>query len=131
VILGDENIEINAEWERCRHYIEAALGNSPGFESIEDVERLLEDGTYMLWTGADSAVVARIVIYPNRKVFEIMHGGGDKAELIHRLGPLMESFALRQGCDAMAVMGRKGWIREGEKIGWHLGYVCMMKSLKH
>jgi len=118
------------EWERCRHYIEAALQHSPHFESIEDVEQMLGEGTYMLWTGADCALVTRIVIYPNKKIFEVVHGGGNKREIIERLGPALEEFAVNQGCDALAVIGRKGWIREGERAGWHLGYVCMMKSLK-
>lgn len=122
---------MNAEWERCRHYIEAALDNSPHLEAIEDVERRLGEGTYMLWTGAECALVTQIMNYPSKRVMEVVHGGGSKREIIERLGPVMEDFAVKQGCDSMAVIGRRGWLREGEKAGWHLGYVCMMKTLKH
>lgn len=121
---------VTAEWNRCRHYIEAALDRSPHLESIEDVERRLGEGTYMLWTGDDCALVTQIMNYPSKRVMEVVHGGGNKREIIGRLGPALEEFAVKQGCDSLAVIGRRGWIREGEKAGWHLGFVVMMKALK-
>lgn len=118
-----------SEWERCRHYIEAALCNSPGLEDIEAVEGALDRGGYMLWTGANCAAITDISIYPSRKVLTIVHGGGDKSELIGSLFPRIEEFAALQGCDLIAVTGRKGWEREGEKHGFRFGYVTMIKDL--
>lgn len=120
-----------AEWVRCRHYIEAALANSPGFETIDDVERMLCTGNYMLWTGRECAAIVEISQYAAKRVIAIVHGGGDKNELADELEPMIEAFGRERGCDLIGVMGRKGWIREGEKRGWHLGYVCMLKALKH
>jgi hypothetical protein len=120
-----------SEWERCRHYIEAAIDNSPHLETIEDVEKLLEEGMYMLWTGLNSAVVVEIRNYPTKKILAVVHGGGDKNEIMDQLGPLIEDFAVKNGCQAIASFGREGWKREGERRGWHLGYVCMFKNLKH
>lgn len=117
------------EWARCRHYIEAALRHSPGLEDIEAVEGAVERGGYMLWTDANCAAITDISIYPSRKVLTIVHGGGDKAEMIGKLLPRIEEFAALQGCDLVAVTGRLGWLREGEKHGFRLGYVTMIKDL--
>lgn len=121
---------LEQEWSRTRHWIDAALAHSPGLETLEDVERLLSDGRYMLWTSERCAAVTEIAEYASRKVIVIVHAGGDKAELINEMEPRIAEFGVGQGCDMIAVTGRHGWQREGERHGYRLGFVTMVKDLK-
>lgn len=117
------------EWQRCRPFIEAALERSPGLEDIEDVEGYIDSGSYMLWTGTNCAAITQISVYASRKAVTIVHAGGDKNELINGLTPKIEQFGRDMGCDLIALTGREGWLREGRKRGWRLGYVWMIKNL--
>lgn len=119
-----------SEWARTAHYIEAALAHSPGLETLEDVERMLGVGNYMLWTGDKCAAITEISIYAARNVITIVHAGGDKGELIDVIEPKIAEFGAEQGCDLIAITGREGWKREGEKRGYRLGYVTMIKDLR-
>lgn len=121
---------IATEWERTQHYIGAALARSPGYETLEDVRRMVGTGAYMLWTGENCAAVTRIDRYSQRLVLVLVHAGGDKAELIDVLEPKIAAFAVEWGCDAIMLEGREGWKREGEKRGYRLAYVVMIKDLK-
>lgn len=123
-------MSLETEWARSRHWIGAALDRSPGLETLDDVEQLVFGGNYMLWTGVNCAVVTEIAEYASRKVIVIVHGGGDKDEMIHVLEPRIAEFGAEQGCDLIAITGRKGWIREGEKHGYRLGFVTIVKELK-
>lgn len=122
--------EAQKQWERCRHWIEAAVDRSPGLETIEDVERMVESGNYIFWPGKNCAAITEMQQYAQKKALCVMHGGGDLRELVDELEPALCSFALAAGCDMLMGVGRKGWIRETEKRGYRFGFVTMVKNLK-
>lgn len=123
-------MNLQNEWYRCRHWIEAALAYNPGFETIEDVEARLNDGTYMLWPWFNSAAITEIEIGPRKRVICIRHAGGSKDELIHQITPHIENFGAEQGCESLDVTGRLGWMREGLKHGFRFSHVTMTKDLR-
>lgn len=116
-------------WTRCRPWIEAALATSPGFETIEDVERLVAEGSYQVWFGTNCVAITEIASYPRRKVMTVIHGGGDLTELIDELEPSMCVFARSQGCGSIMGTGRKGWERVTEKRGYRFAWITMTKDL--
>lgn len=118
------------EWGRCRHYIEAALAHSPGFETIEDVERHIESGAYQFWPGIHCAAITEIAQFTTKKMLVMQHVGGDLDELLHRMEPHLCAFARAAGCDGIMGLGREGWKRVGEKLGYRLAWVALMKYLK-
>lgn len=118
-------------WEKCRPLIQAALATSPGLESIEDVERLVDEGKYLVFFGKQSCAVAEIAQFALHKAFIIQHGGGDLTELLDVLEPKMCEFARSEGCTMMMGVGRKGWERVTEKRGYRFGYLTMYKDLLH
>ncbi len=118
------------EWARCRHFIEAALGQSPGFETIEDVERLIADGRYQFWPGENCAAVTEIAEFARAKMLVVMHGGGDLIELLEEMEPALCAFARVAGCDGIMGFGRKGWQRVCERRGYRFGWLAMVKDLK-
>lgn len=118
------------QWGWARPLIQAAIETSPGFENIEDVERLLAGGTYQAWFGARSCAITEIVSYARRKVLNVVHGGGDLDELLEELEPKMCAFARAQGCDGIMGVGRKGWERVTRKRGYRFAYVAMIKDFE-
>jgi hypothetical protein len=116
-------------WARCKPFIEDALAQNPGLETIEDVERAIERGTYFCWFGNNCAAITEICHYPNKRVLDIRHCGGDLNELLDRLEPAMCEFARENGCTAIMGSGRKGWERIGEKRGYRFAYVSCIKDL--
>lgn len=125
--------EAQKEWGRCKHWIEAALARGPGFEDIEDVERLIADGDYVFFAGKNSAVVCSIEEYSRKKAFVIQHAGGDLDmpvdQMISELDPYMCAFARSAGCALIIERGREGWKKPLEKHGYRVGYVAMIKDL--
>lgn len=117
------------DWPRCRPWIEAALARGPGLETIDDVERYLSEGSYQLLASPNSAVVIELSQYARRKVLTVIHGGGDLEELEDVVEPALCSIARVNGCTAVMLTGRQGWIREGRKKGYDLAFVVMMKDL--
>lgn len=118
------------EWGRCSGWIIAALETSPGFESIEDVERKIASTEYQLWAGRNCAAVTCISTYDRRKVLTVLHGGGDLDELLNELEPVMCKWAALNGCDGITGEGRWGWKPVCEKRGYRLAFVTMIKDLK-
>lgn len=116
-------------WARCRPWIEAALETSPGFETIEDVERLIGEGTYQVFPGRNSVAITEIVSYPRRKVLNIVHGGGNLDELLSEIEPMMCAFARSQDCQTIMGTGRKGWERVTKDRGYLFGWISMVKDL--
>lgn len=118
------------EWARCRPFIEAALARSPGFEAIEDVERLIAESKYQFWPGRHAAVVTEIAQYPQKRVLVVQHAGGDMGELID-MEPSIAAFARVAACDAIMGFGRLGWKRIWERRGYRFGWVAMVKHLQN
>ena len=116
------------EWARCRHWIEAALAHSPGLETIEDVERAIERGSYQVWFGRDCCAVTEIADYARARALMVVHGGGDMGELLDELEPAMCAFARAQGCTLIMGTGRKGWERAAGPRGYRFGWLTMVKS---
>ena len=120
-------------WVRCRHWIEAALARSPGFESIEDIEQRVESGEYIFFAGRDCAAICSIEDYCQKRAFVIQHAGGDPEspifDLISELDPFMCDFARSAGCDLIMEKGREGWKPILEKHGYRVGYIAMIKNL--
>lgn len=121
--------EAQREWERCRPWIVAALEHGPGLESIEDVERLISEGRYSFWPGANCAAVCEVADYGQGKVLTLVHAGGDMKELVEVIEPAICNYARGLGCRAMLVVGRKGWERVCKGVGYEFACITMMKAL--
>jgi hypothetical protein len=130
--MDSESTTARREWRRCRPWIEAAVRRAPfGLETIEDVERMIEEGHYQFWPGRRCAAITEIQVYARKKALCVVHGGGELAELIEEMEPALCDFARAAGCDLVTGIGRKGWQRVCEKHGYSFGWVAMIKALKH
>lgn len=100
-------MSFDAEWERCRPYLEPAC--SDGW-TIDAVENEVRQQRATFWPMPNSAAVTQIAAYPNGKVLRVWLAGGDLDELTHFL-PAGENYARTQGCIAVEMEARPGWER--------------------
>ena len=125
---GEQVTPAQYEWARCRPYIEAALERSPGLETIEDVERRIQDGRYLFWPGKKSAAITEVVQYDQKCAMVMIHGGGDMAEMLE-MEPFICGYAKALGCQLILGTGRKGWEKPGLKRGYKFAWITMWKEL--
>lgn len=102
-------------WATVRGWILPALKPDDGTEA-----ELLADiiaGRATLWTGARCAMVTQFVTEATGKCVHAWLAGGDLNEIV-ALVPGIEAFARTGGCTHATVMGRAGWRRKLEPLGY-------------
>ena len=99
-----------AEFERLRHHVAAALEYAGGSHAVEDIADGIRRGFFQLWPGANSVIVTEIIVYPQLKELYVFLAGGDLDE-IKLMQPLVESWGKSMGCNRVSLAGRKGWER--------------------
>lgn len=99
------------EWERCQHWIEAALPYASNSHRINDVWLAIQNGKAQFFPREKCAIVTEIVDYPRRSVCRIWLAGGDLDELIDAEKDIAQ-WARSIGCSGMEIIGRKGWQRK-------------------
>lgn len=118
-----------SEWERCKHWIEAALPYCYGTHTIEDVERQIVEGKLQFWPGERCAVVTEIVGYPRLRALNFFLVGGDLSELLEKMEPAIVAWAKALGCTRVAQTGRKGWGRILAPLGYQTTLSVMIRDL--
>ena len=105
------HISLLDEWERCQHWIEAALPYASNSHGINDVWLAVQNGKAQFFPREKCAIVTEIVDYPRRSVCRIWLAGGDLDELIDAEKDIAQ-WARSIGCSGMEIIGRKGWQRK-------------------
>ena len=116
---------MDSELERCRTWIEAALGYSGGTHDFIDVAEGIYKGTMQLWPTPKGCIVTEIVVYPRKKFLNVFLGGGELDQILDMHDDVIE-WAKAQGCTALTMTGRFGWKKPLAKHGWkplHSSYV--------
>jgi hypothetical protein len=116
--------ELDAELERCRPWIEAALRRSGGTHLFEDIVSAVKAGTMQFWPAEDACAVTEIIVYPRKKAFHVFLAGG-RMETIVDMDESAIHFARLNGCTSMSIAGRKGW----QKVLEGKGYKPVLTSL--
>lgn len=101
-------------WPHVGHYIAAALSNV-GLSEIEAIRDRLFKGEALLWIAAEDTQIqgagaTQLVMSCGRKVCEIVAWSSDKHEA--GLFDVIEQHAIAEGCAAVRLIGRKGWLRK-------------------
>ena len=108
------------EWQRCRHWIEAAIPYSPNSWTIEQVEAQIAKRQAQFWPGERSAGVSQVERWPTgEKVAHILFCGGALDELL-----LMEcafyTWSRTIGAHYVTVDGRPGWRKVLRSRGYEM-----------
>lgn len=119
-----------AEFERCRHYLEAALAFTEGTHTIDDIREGVRARSYHFWPGKNSAAITEVCQYPRKRVFNVFLAGGNLEEITHGMEPDFCSFARFLGCTEIVMAGRFGWEKPLKPLGWHRSAIVLTKSLR-
>lgn len=120
---------LEAEFERCAPWIEAALEYAVGTHTLWDVKQSVINGKFTLWPTPDAFMITEIEHYPRRDTCHVFLAGGNMDGLKWLL-PKVEKYARDKGCSAITLTGRKGWARSfltDEGFAWQ--WVVMAKEL--
>ena len=98
------------EFLRLSSGIEAALEYSGGTHTLRDVLEALTKDLLQFWPGSNSFLITELEQYPRKKNCHIFLAGGNLTELEQML-PKVEEWAKDQGCSALTLTGRFGWLR--------------------
>jgi hypothetical protein len=107
---------VHLVWPRVAGLIEAAMRRGD-LSSFAAVAAAVSAGRAQLWVASEhpdgiAAAAVTELHQPRRRKYCVIVacGGYDMARWLHLLAPI-EDFARAEGCDAMRIMGRKGWAR--------------------
>ena len=121
-------------WEQVSPLIEMARKHSEGELETDDFLEPLTHGDMQLWIATEdnnmhSAMVTQIVPYPQKKILRVILIAGSDIKKLYEFNDMIESFAIKTGCSAMELWGRKGW----KKLlpDWESNYIVYTKELKH
>lgn len=90
--------------------IEAALEHSGGTHRFEHVRDAVIRGELQYWQSGNSFVITELETYPLRRVCHMFLGGGS-LDGVRDIIREIEPWALTQGCSAVTMAGRRGWLR--------------------
>ena len=111
-----------------RMLLESALAYAGGTHTVEDVERLIADGSVQFWPGPHSCVVTEFDTQPQKKTLSIFLAAGDAAEL-EAMEPGIMAWGREQGCAVARFVGRRGWERSFlKRMGWANTNVVVMEK---
>ena len=121
-------------WEEVSPLIEMARKHSEGELETDDFLEPLTHGDMQLWIATEdnnmhSAMVTQIVPYPQKQILRVILIAGSDFKRLYEFKDMIESFAIKTGCSAMELWGRKGW----KKLlpDWESNYIVYTKELKH
>ena len=118
-------------WDKILPYIELSQTDEKEL-SPDDFLDSLVGGEMQLWVVVEekeviACMISRFANYPQKKVFRIVFVGGEGMEKWLEFLPLVEDFALMNGCTFIEVWGRKAWLRILKD--WKCTYHIITKDL--
>jgi hypothetical protein len=122
-----------AEWARCRPWLQAALEHGPQTHTLDDVRRAVEVGEADFWPGRKSAVVSEFITYPRAKALNFFLLAGDPRELITGLRPAIEQWGAERGCTLFLGFGspdRPSWGRVLKRHGYAHAWSVYVKDTR-
>ena len=101
----------------------------PRLYDLEYLDRRIIEGSALIWTSSNAAVITEIKEYPTgAKAVHFLIVAGDK-DAIKAFGPPVEAWAREQGCIGALIESRPAWVREMKTAGYEVQQVSIWKDL--
>jgi hypothetical protein len=110
---------VNTVWPLVANYVKRALHVSNGEMEEDDVREFCVSGRWQLWIGwqneakrAFGFCTTELCQYPRRRtcILRLMAADGGPEQWLPHLG-LIEQWARDEGCVAIEIVARKGWLK--------------------
>ena len=120
-------------WDKVEPMLARVTEHAEGELTPEDYVEPLSLGEMQLWIAVKdkelhSVMVTQIVPYPQKRILRILAIAGAEFKALYKFKDMVESFAIRSGCSALELWGRKGW----KKLlpDWKDSYIVYTKDLR-
>jgi len=120
-------------WEEVVPLLARVAPHTEGEMEPDDYIEPLTHGDMQLWVVVENkhvnaALVTQIIPYPQKRILRLISLAGDNFQDIKDFLEMVEVFALKNGCTALEMWGRKGW----KKLlsDWTVSYIVYTKDLK-
>ena len=121
-------------WEEVAPLLDTVKEHTEGELETDDFLEPLTHGDMQLWIATEGStvhgvMVTQLIPYPQKKILRIISLAGENFEELREFQEMIEVFAVKTGCTALEMWGRKGW----KKLlpDWEDTYVVYTKDLKH
>ena len=126
--------DLSGVWNDIIPYIQRALEHGQGEFSLDAILDGILTREMQLWVGHEDEKIVYVGVTQLEKFSEklicviVLLSGDRVMEWLDNTNEL-ESWAMTQGADELRVMGRPGWKRVLDKIGYEHAYTVMVKKL--
>ena len=130
-LLDPDDVEY--VWDKVEPILARVVSRSEGELETEDILDLVTEGRIQLWIFAEvkeiiAALVTQIITYPQKKVLRLVSLAGEDFNKFKHFLDMVQSFAIRKGCTALELWGRKGWKKLLPE--WKSEYIVYTKDIR-
>ena len=125
--------DIDLVWDDVVPLIEKALQHAEGELVPDDIKKHLDKGDLRLWIALEgketiAAMVTEVIQYPRKKIVRVITLAGRNMDMWYDFLPMIEGYAIRNGCSSLEAWSRKGMARKLKD--WKHSYDIITKDLK-
>ena len=125
--------DIDLVWDDVVPLIEKALQHAEGELVPDDIKKHLDKGDLRLWIALEgketiAAMVTEVIQYPRKKIVRVITLAGKDMDMWYDFLPMIEGYAIRNGCSSLEAWSRKGMARKLKD--WKHSYDIITKDLK-
>ena len=125
--------DIDLVWKDVVPLIEKALQHAEGELVPGDIKKHLDKGDLRLWVALEgketiAAMVTEVIQYPRKKIVRVITLAGKNMDMWYDFLPMIEGYAIRNGCSSLEAWSRKGMARKLKD--WKHSYDIITKDLK-
>jgi hypothetical protein len=125
--------DVHAIWESVVPLLEPSQHDQSEF-SISDFFELITEGEMHLWVAIEgkeiiACMISQFHTVPQKRVLRIIFISGEGMDRWIENFPMVENFALMNGCTFLEVWGRKAWIKILKAWDWDCKYHIITKDL--
>ena len=130
-LVNSEDIEL--VWDEVIPLVEKALSHAEGELIPSDIRKHLDTGDLRLWVALEdkdiiASMVTEIIQYPRKKIVRVITVAGKDMSMWYDFLPMLEGYAVRNGCSSLEAWTRKGMTRKLKD--WKHSYDIITKDLK-
>lgn len=116
------------EFDRCWPWLESALRHGGDRHTRETIWQGIVTGQFQFWPAERAAGVSHVIVYPTGNVLRIWLVGGELDEVL-AAEPAIGAWAKAVGCVDMEIVGRQGWVKVLQPLGYTPGAVVLKRRL--
>ena len=125
--------DVDMVWDEVSPLIEKALRHAEGELIPNDIKNHLDASNLRLSVALENrdviaAMVTEIIQYPRKKIVRVITLAGKDMSMWYKFLPMLEGYAIRNGCSSLEAWSRKGMARKLKD--WKHSYDIITKDLK-